>query len=146
MNKGFDQFKKAFRKAGISSNIFKVGEVWTADDKGINPHLKKYFGWSIKESHPVLIVQNNPENYNPLSLLILVAPITSFKSKVLLTTFDLILKKSEAKLNKDSVVHLSQIFAIPKIMFRKKLGTISESNQKIIKTRLLQLFGLLPIE
>lgn len=122
---------------------FNQGEVWIADDKHISSELKRFLGWKEKESRLVVIVQSDDGNKNPYSTIILVAPLTS-KSKP--TTLDIPLKSGEANLEKDSVIQISLIQPVPKAIMRQKIGNLSDEKLELMKTRILQKFGFLPIE
>jgi len=133
-----DELKKLY-----VSGEFKQGEIWVADDKHLSPELKKLLGWEEKEKRVVLIVQSDDGNKNPSSPIILVAPLTSTSKP---TTLDLPINRGEANLEKDSIIQTSLIQPVPKAILLQKIGTISDEKLELIKTRILQKFGFLPIE
>ncbi len=117
---------------------FVQGEVWLASDKYVSESLKAAFGLEVKNERPVLVVQNDRLNPVPQMPVILVAPITSQKR---VFENDYPLKADGALLDRDSVIQLSLVHAIPKRALVKRVGKLGDADLRGVKDCLRRKFS-----
>jgi mRNA interferase MazF len=100
----------------------KRGDIWLVS-------LDPTVGNEIRKLRPAVIIQNDIGNkYSPITI---IAPVTSQKLDRVYP-FEVLLKKENSKLKKDSKVLLNQIRAIDMKRLRKKVGSIdADSSQQI---------------
>lgn len=118
---------------------FLQGEVYLADDKYVSETLKAAFSFEVKHRRPVLVVQNDRLNSVPQMPVILVAPITS-QPRVLENDYPL--KADGTLLERDSVIQLSLIHAIPKRALGKQVGRLKDTDLQGVKQRLRNKFSV----
>jgi len=108
-------------------------EIWWAE---LPPPLASELGYK----RPVLIIQSNDFNKSDINTTICIA-ITS-NIKLAKAPGNIILLKENSKLNKDSVINISQIITVDKIFLTKKITKLSYSMMKKIETGLKLLFEI----
>lgn len=118
---------------------FVYGQVYLADDKYVSEALKVAFKLEVKQQRPVLIVQNDQLNSVPQMPVVLVAPITS-QNRVYEN--DYVLRADGTLLDKDSVIQLSLIHALPKRALARLVGRLKEEDLRAVKERLRRKFGV----
>ncbi len=99
----------------------KRGEIWLVN-------LDTTIGHEIKKSRPGVIIQNDIGN--KYSTITIIAPITSQNIENIYP-IEVLLKKENSGLEKESKVLLNQIRAIDKVRLIKKLGILN--NEIMIK-------------
>ena len=95
----------------------KQGEIYWVDlgiPEGSEPGYKR----------PFLIIQNNIFNESKINTVIICALTSNLKRAK--SPGNVLLKKKNANLSKDSVINISQILTIDKSDLLEKIGTISE--------------------
>jgi mRNA interferase MazF len=80
--------------------------------------------------HPHVVVQNNVFNHSRINTLVLCALTSNLKRASV--PGNVLLKKGEANLKKDSVVNVSQIVTVDKSNVLERIGTLSASRVKQI--------------
>lgn len=74
--------------------------------------------------HPHVVIQNNVFNESRISTVVVCAITSNIKRA--LAPGNVLLKKGESGLKKDSVVNISQIITVDKSDLIQKIGTLSE--------------------
>lgn len=118
---------------------FVQGQIYLADDKYVSEALKTAFNLDVKQRRPVLIVQNDQLNSVPQMPIILVAPITS-QPRVYQN--DYALRADGTLLDKDSVIQLSLIHALPKRALIKLVGKLKDEDLRAVKERIRKKFSV----
>ena len=80
--------------------------------------------------HPHVVVQNNVFNHSRIGAVVLCALTSNLKRAAV--PGNVLLKKGEANLKKDSVVNVSQIVTLDKSDLHERIGTLSPSRVKQI--------------
>lgn len=96
--------------------------------------------FSTSKVRPALCLTNEIGTYNH----IIIAFISSKMSSELLTS-DLVIVANENKesgLQVDSIIKLHKLVTISKSLIKRKLGTLSEANNKIVNQKLMKLFEM----
>ena len=78
--------------------------------------------------HPHVVVQNNIFNESRISTVVVCALTSNLKRATALG--NLLLKKGEANLPKDSVVNISQLVTVDKADLAEKIGSLSSARIK----------------
>jgi len=73
--------------------------------------------------HPHVVVQNNVFNHSRINTVVVCALTSNLKRASV--PGNVLLKKGEANLNKDSVVNISQIITVNKSDLDERIGTLS---------------------
>lgn len=93
------------------------GEIWWAD-------LPEPTGSSPGFRRPVLVIQ--ADNFNKANLHTSIVAIITTNLDLAEMRGNVLLKKNQSDLPKDSVVNVTQLFTIDKILLLEYVGTISE--------------------
>jgi mRNA interferase MazF len=99
----------------------KQGDIFWVDlciSKGSEPGYK----------HPHVVIQNNVYNVSKINTVVVCALTSNVKRAA--APGNVLLKKGEANLSKDSVVNISQIITVDKSDLIKKIGSLSPSKMK----------------
>ena len=110
----------------------KRGEIWLV---GFDPTI----GAEIQKTRPALILQNDVGNrYSDITI---VAAISSQKPGKVYPT-EVLIRKGEAGLVRDSIVLLNQLRSIDKRRLQHRLGTISLKSMNAVEAALRISLGL----
>lgn len=103
-------------------NIRQGDVYWVdlADPEGSGPGYR----------HPHVVVQNNVFNHSRINTVVVCALTSNLKRAAV--PGNVLLKKGEANLKKDSVVNISQVVTIDKADLLEHIGTLSPSRVKQI--------------
>ncbi len=105
--------------------IIRQGDVFwidLADPEGSEPGYR----------HPHVVVQNNVFNRSRINTVVVCALTSNLKRAAI--PGNVLLKKGEANLKKDSVVNISQVVTIDKTDLSERIGTLSPARvQQIIE-------------
>ncbi len=118
---------------------FVQGQIYLADDKYVSEALKAAFNLDVKQHRPILIVQNDQLNVVPQMPVILVAPITSQRR---VYENDYPLRADGTLLDKDSIIQLSLIHALPKRALTKLIGKLKDDDLRAVKERIRRKFAV----
>lgn len=118
---------------------FVQGQIYLANDKYVSLALKVAFDLDVKQYRPVLIVQNDQLNSVPQMPVILVAPITS-QQRVYENDYPL--RADGTLLDKDSVIQVSLIHALPKRALSKLVGKLKDEDLRAVKERVRRKFSV----
>ncbi len=86
-------------------------------------HMGDAKGHALAYRHPHVVIQGNPYNQSKIRTVV-VCGITSKLQRADLPG-NVLLKKGEANLLKDSVVNISQLFTVDKDVLVEKIGALS---------------------
>lgn len=114
----------------------KRGEIWVVD-------LKPGTGWEIAKKRPALVISNN--SINSISPLVIIIPISSQIPKVF-GPERIIISKSQANLDKDSIAMLTQIRAIDKSRLIKKIGIVRQGTLLEVEDALQLVLGITKLD
>ena len=109
------------------------GEIWWAEF-GIP------YGSEIGFTRPVLIVQDDSFNESRIKTIV-VLPLTT-NLNLLNAPGNVLLKKTESKLNKDSVVIVAQLYAIDRGRFNKKVSKVTRKIMEQVETSMKLVLGM----
>ncbi len=137
--------KNALRRHGITGRRIQRGEIyWIADDLIVLPEtrLPSKPGREPHESRPVLVLQTNFDNDDPLYPIILVAPLS--RRVDLQDQRDFKLLAGQAGLEHDSIVQLGLIQPVLKIDLQgEALGKVDDITMDDIDAVLAANLGLI---
>lgn len=107
--------RDALERIGITGKHIERGEIYLVPDKLIvipGERIPSRPGRTVHEQRPVLILQTNADNAEPLYPIVLVAPLSHRVE--LKGEQDYRLKAGQGGLNRDSIVHLGLVQPILK--------------------------------
>lgn len=98
-------------------------------------------GQEIRKTRPALVMSSSP--YNIASGTIFVVPLTSTVPKISRSPFYISIKKNKSNnLLHDSFANVSQLRAISKLRFLKKMGVFERNIQESILKRFLRIMDV----
>ncbi|MBW2049425.1 MAG: type II toxin-antitoxin system PemK/MazF family toxin [Deltaproteobacteria bacterium] len=103
--------------------VIKQGEIYWVD-------LGEPGGSEPGYMHPHIVIQNNLFNSSSISTVVVCSLTSNLKRGS--SPGNVILKKGEADLPKNSVVNITQIYTVDKNDLREKIGTVSSDRVKEI--------------
>jgi len=113
----------------LTDKVFEVGEIYFIKDGLLAmPESDRKAQRKIHKGRPVVVVQNNSGNSNPINPIITVAPISSVTKYK--KPNDIPLTPKEDNVNKDSLLLLSLIQPILKVDLERCIGSISDEKLK----------------
>lgn len=138
-------FKNAFRQVGVTGRRFERGQVYLIKDEVVafpEERLPARQERQRHESRPVLILQSDADNDDPLYPSVLVAPISH---RVELQDHrDFRLQANQAGLEFDSIVHLGLVQPVLKVDLESNpLGKIDPLTMDSIDAVLAANLGLI---
>jgi len=80
--------------------------------------------------HPYVVIQNNVFNHSPLNTVVVCLITTNLRRAQ--ARGNVLLRKGEANLSKDSVVNITQIATVDKNKLVEKIGTLSSQRVRQI--------------
>ncbi len=98
--------------------VIKQGEIYWVE-------LEEPIGSEPGYSHPHIVIQNNLFNWSRINTVVVCALTSNLKRAE--APGNVLLKKGEANLPKESVVNISQIFTVNKTQLGEYIGTISRA-------------------
>ncbi len=113
--------------------VIERGEIWWAD-------LPEPRGSSPGYDHPVVIIQANFLNRSAINTLI--GAVITTNIKLADVPGNVLIKKSQSSLPKDSVVNVTQIVTIDESQLLEYVGTLSERKMKQIEEGLRLVLSL----
>jgi mRNA interferase MazF len=113
--------------------VIKRGEIWWAD-------LPEPIGSSPGFSRPVLIVQSDSFNKTNLNTSIVALITTNLDLAEM--KGNVLLKKNQSDLPKDSVLNVTQIFTIDKRLLVEYVGAVSERKMEQVEKGLRLVLSL----
>lgn len=113
--------------------VIKRGEIWWAD-------LPEPIGSSPGFPRPVLIVQSNSFNKTNLNTSIVALITTNLDLAEM--KGNVLLKKNQSALPKDSVLNVTQIFTIDKRLLVEYVGAVSERKMEQVEKGLRLVLSL----
>ena len=81
-------------------------------------------------SRPVIVIQNDMFNRSKIDTVVIIATTTNYE--LAHAPGNVLLKKGEGSLPKDSVANISQIYTVDKSSLTEKIGTLSSTKIKQI--------------
>jgi mRNA interferase MazF len=109
------------------------GEIWQAEF-GIP------YGSEIGYNRPVLIVQDDNFNESRIKTIV-VLPLTT-NMRLLDAPGNVLLRKKESKLTNDSVIIVTQLYAIDRGRFREKISKVTREIMEQVETGIKLVLGL----
>ena len=109
------------------------GEIWWAEF-GIP------YGSEVGFTRPVLIVQDDSFNESRIKTIV-VLPLTT-NLNLSNAPGNVLLKKTESKLNQDSVVIVTQLYAIDRGRFNKKVSKVTRKIMEQVETSMKLVLGM----
>lgn len=97
---------------------------------------------TMEKERPVLILQDDEDNFNQNYPLVVVAPISTKKIDRIYKQ-DVLIPASEAGLNEDSKILLGIIRTIQKADLVKKIGEVGKQRMEQVNIKLFRIFGFL---
>ena len=109
------------------------GEIWWAEF-GIP------YGSEIGYSRPVLIVQENGFNESRINTIVIL-PLTT-NLRLLNAPGNVLVKKKESKLTNDSIIVVSQLYAIDRNRFNEKISKVSKEVMEKVESGMKLVLGM----
>ena len=113
--------------------VIQRGEIWWAN-------LSEPSGSGPGYRRPVLIIQ--ADNFNKTNLNTSIAALITTKLDLAEMRGNVLLKKSQSSLPKDSVVNVTQIFTVDKRLLLEFVGTLSERKMEQVEKGLRLVLSL----
>ena len=113
--------------------VINRGEIWWAD-------LPEPAGSAPGFRRPVLIIQS--DNFNKTNLKTSIVAIVTTNLDLAEMRGNVLLKKAQSDLPKDSVVNITQLFTIDKRLLLEYIGTIPERKMEQIEKGLRLILSL----
>ncbi|MBK5239826.1 type II toxin-antitoxin system PemK/MazF family toxin [Clostridium sp.] len=122
------------------NRTFIFGQIWQVKDELISiPNADRLNNRNLHFSRCIIIVQNNLNNFNPESVIISVAPISSRTDCE--RENDVILLKDKDEVKEDSIIMLDYIQPLLKIDLYRCVGEISEESKYDVYFNISNMFG-----
>jgi len=109
------------------------GEIWQVEFENSSKN-------KVSFPHPALIVQDNSFNESSIKT-ILVLPITS-NLNLLNAPGNVLIKRRESKLIDDAVIIVSQLYAMDRVMFKKKISKVDKTIMNQVEVGLKLVLGI----
>ena len=135
--------KYASDSALLDNRAFFFGEVWTIDDELITiPDADRIQsgGRTQHLARSAVIVQNNSENHNPLSPVILIAPLCHETNNS--KNHDILLDQAEDGVKQNSYARMRLIQPVLKKDLHKQVAEISNNKKDEILYGISEMFGI----